>query len=154
MHPHTTPATPSHTCLHVLSWYCVQDPDDDISDDDNSDDDIDNAAAGLLLSSGSNRHKLQFLIGDNVLPYNMTVYQAVKQYAQINGRDVTDADTDSDNPYGHAGIWVQSHVIWYRPAPDVQTPVASPKKSRAIEKATRHVAKNKDELWIGKRLLN
>ena len=79
----------------------------------------------------------------------MTVYQAVKQYAHISGRDLNEVDTDSDNPYGHAGIWVQSHVIWYRPAPEQSTPVSSPKKSRSIEKAAKHVPKNKDDLWLG-----
>lgn len=43
----------------------------------------------------SNEHKLEFLIGDTVLPYNMTVYQAVKQFGEQN-----DADTDTETPLG------------------------------------------------------
>lgn len=27
------------------------------------------------------RHKLQFLVNDHVIPYNMTVYQAIRQFA-------------------------------------------------------------------------
>lgn len=29
------------------------------------------------------RHHLEIMLGDKVLPYNMTVYQAVKQYGQV-----------------------------------------------------------------------
>lgn len=44
---------------------------------------------------GSSEHKLEFLIGETVLPYNMTVYQAVRQYGEQN-----DADTDTETPLG------------------------------------------------------
>lgn len=43
----------------------------------------------------SSDHKLEFLIGDTVLPYNMTVYQAVRQFGEQ-----TDADTDTETPLG------------------------------------------------------
>lgn len=45
-----------------------------------SDDDIDDTLAAAVISQGSGRHKIQFLIGDNVLPYTMTVYQAIRQF--------------------------------------------------------------------------
>ena len=30
------------------------------------------------------RHHIEFLIGDQVLPYNMTIFQAIKQYALVS----------------------------------------------------------------------
>lgn len=107
------------------------------SDDDNgSDDDVEDAlpaptataaaaaapahaaasAAGATAANTATsaaptepEHKLEFLIGDTVLPYNMTVYQAVRQYGEQ-----TDADTDTEAPLANAGIWVQTHTIYYR----------------------------------------
>lgn len=99
----------------------IREEDDNLSDEDNSDDDIDDTMAAVIISQGHARHRLQFLIGDHVLPYNMTVYQAVKQFGcsrGSTGQDGHDTDTDSENPMGHAGIWVQTHTIWYRPAPE------------------------------------
>ena len=29
------------------------------------------------------RHQLEILLGDRLLPYNMTVYQAIKQFGQV-----------------------------------------------------------------------
>ena len=29
------------------------------------------------------RHQLEILLGDHPLPYNMTVYQAIKQFGQV-----------------------------------------------------------------------
>lgn len=48
----------------------------------------------------SSDHKLEFLIGDTVLPYNMTVYQAVRQFGEQ-----TDADTDTETPLGSHSIY-------------------------------------------------
>lgn len=42
---------------------------------------------------------MEFLIGDTVLPYNMTVYQAVRQYG-----DHADTDNDSEAPLGIYGV--------------------------------------------------
>lgn len=69
----------------------------------------------ILIQQGQGYHKLQFLIGDNVLPYNMTVYQAIRQFGNVEGQctDGQDTDTDSENPMGFTNIWVQSHTIWY-----------------------------------------
>ncbi len=89
----------------------LQDTEEDGSDDDNSDDDIDDTMAAVSISQGTAKHKLEFFIGNKVLPYNMTVYQAVKQFSMAD-RDGNETDTDSEHPYGHAGIWVQSHTIW------------------------------------------
>ncbi len=88
---------------------------DEDSDDDASDDDIDESLAAAFSSSNMNiKHKLEFVINDRVLPYNMTVYQSIKQFGNMTEED---RDTDDEsNPLGRAGIWIKTHVIWYRPA--------------------------------------
>jgi E3 ubiquitin-protein ligase TRIP12 len=57
---------------------------------------------------------LQFLIGDHVLPYTMTVYQAIRQYSPLVN-DQSETDTDTETPIGNASIWIQQHTIYYRP---------------------------------------
>lgn len=47
----------------------------------------------ILCECFRSEHKLEFLIGDTVLPYNMTVYQAVRQFGEQ-----MDADTDTETP--------------------------------------------------------
>lgn len=58
----------------------------------------------------SSDHKLEFLIGDTVLPYNMTVYQAVRQFGEQ-----TDADTDTETPLGSHSIYTlrTKYRCWY-----------------------------------------
>lgn len=56
---------------------------------------------------------MQFLIGNQVLPYNMTVYQAVRQYS-TTGNDQSETDTDNEAPLGNSGVWVQTHTIFYK----------------------------------------
>lgn len=100
--------------------------------------------AAMFISQGTVRHRLEFLIGDRVLPYNMTVYQAIRQFTPPSDRDPTDTDQDSDNPLGHTGIWVQTHTIWYRPASDQDSTTAtSPKKTKSESKSSRS-SKKKD----------
>nr|XP_023018407.1 E3 ubiquitin-protein ligase TRIP12 [Leptinotarsa decemlineata] len=94
------------------------------SDDGDSDTDIEESLAGVVISQTGTKHKLQFLIGNNVLPYNMTVYQAVRQFSN-NGNDQSETDTDNETPLGHAGIWVQTHVISYRPMKEESTAKSS-----------------------------
>ncbi|XP_076454353.1 E3 ubiquitin-protein ligase TRIP12-like isoform X2 [Babylonia areolata] len=116
----------------------AKDGDDDISDDDNSDDEMQETLAAMSLSQGSTRHRLEFLIGERVLPYNMTVYQAIRQFTPSGERDPADTDHDSDNPLGHTGIWVQTHTIRYRQASDQDTSTAtSPKKTKSETKSSR-----------------
>merc|ERR1719288_327429 len=68
-----------------------QDKDSGGSDDEMSDDGTDDmfpsstreggsSRSGLGAFDASTNHRLEFLIGDNVLPFNMTVYQAVQQF--------------------------------------------------------------------------
>ncbi|XP_044752969.1 E3 ubiquitin-protein ligase TRIP12 isoform X2 [Coccinella septempunctata] len=100
--------------LVVRGYGRLRDKDSGDSDDADSDDDIDDTLAAVVISQTGTRHKLQFLIGNNVLPYNMTVYQAVRQFSN-NGNDQSETDTDNETPLGNAAIWVQTHVIYYRP---------------------------------------
>lgn len=69
--------------------------------------------AAVVISQGSAKHKLQFLIGDDVLPFNMTVYQAVRQFS-CSGVDNAETDADSEPPLGHDAVWVQTHTIYYK----------------------------------------
>ncbi|KAG8229177.1 hypothetical protein J437_LFUL009894 [Ladona fulva] len=103
--------------LVVRGYGRLRDKDSGDSDDENSEEDIDDTLAAVVISQGAARHKLQFLMGDQVLPYNMTVYQAVRQFSPI-GNDQSETDTDSEAPLGNAGIWVQTHTIYYRPVPE------------------------------------
>lgn len=49
-------------------------------------------------------------MGERFLPYNMTVYQAVKNYS--NPGETSETDTEAESPLGHTNIWVQTHTIW------------------------------------------
>lgn len=39
------------------------------------------------------------MIGDEVLPYNMTVYQAIRQFSPL-AHDQSETDTDTETPIG------------------------------------------------------
>ena len=70
-------------------------------------------------------HRLEFIIGDHVLPYDMTVYQAVQQFGSAPMYDMTQDDPENRNTsssaggsmvmYGSPGIWARIHTIYYRP---------------------------------------
>ena len=68
--------------------------------------------AAVSISQGMVGHRLEFLIGDHILPYNMTVYQAIKQFSHTVQHDGSEMDTDGENPFGSSNIWVQTHTIW------------------------------------------
>lgn len=85
-----------------------------VDSEEDSEEDIDDSVAAVVMSQATFRHKLQFLIGDYVLPYDMTVYQAIKQFSPLVN-DQSETDTESEMPVGNASIWVQQHTIYYRP---------------------------------------
>ncbi|PIK34903.1 putative E3 ubiquitin-protein ligase TRIP12 isoform X1 [Apostichopus japonicus] len=136
--------------------------DDEDSEEDVSDDDIDETLAAAFASSNTNiKHKLQFFIGDHLLPYNMTVYQAIKQFGGSSGASASsedDRDTDDEsNPLGRAGLWVKTHTIWYRPAQESKqsSPGASSSTSVSSKKGKQGgggkaagKGRKHDELWI------
>ncbi|KAH8418457.1 hypothetical protein KR009_004362 [Drosophila setifemur] len=82
--------------------------------DDDSEEDMDDNVAAVVMTQAGFKHKLQFTIGENVLPYNMTVYQAVKQFSPLVSEQ-PETDNESETLLGNASIWVQQHTIYYRP---------------------------------------
>jgi len=53
------------------------------------------------------RHCLEFLYNDKILPYHLTVFQALRHFA---------ADNDSEeelNPLGRTAIWTNTHTLQY-----------------------------------------
>lgn len=122
---------------------------------------MDDTLAAVVISHGNARHKLEFLIGEHVLPYNMTVYQAIRQFG-VSGGDPNgelDAEFDpSSGIFGNSGIWSQTHTIHYRPVPEERASVSSTshvtiskelsKKSKSSAmKYTSKSKKAQDPLW-------
>ncbi|NXN24216.1 TRIPC ligase, partial [Nycticryphes semicollaris] len=125
--------------------------DDEDSDDDGSDEEIDESLAAQFLNSGNVRHRLQFYIGDHLLPYNMTVYQAVRQYS-LQAEEERESTDDESNPLGRAGIWTKTHTIWYKPVREDEdgSKDCVGKRGRAQTAPTKTSPRNSkkhDELW-------
>lgn len=78
--------------------------------DDNSGDEMEDSMNMITQSTG--RHRLQLSIGDHVLPYNMTVYQAIRQFA---GSSILDMEENDLQVVGHSNMWTETHTIYYRP---------------------------------------
>ncbi|XP_015228229.1 PREDICTED: E3 ubiquitin-protein ligase TRIP12 isoform X7 [Cyprinodon variegatus] len=137
--------------LVVRGYGRIREEDED-SDDDGSDDEIDESLAAQFLNSGSVRHRLQFYIGDHLLPYNMTVYQAVRQYS-LHSEEERESTDDEANPLGRAGIWTKTHTIWYKPVREDEEgskDAVGGKRGRAQTAPTKtspRNAKKQDELW-------
>ena len=109
----------------------VREEDEEGSDDDNSDEEFDDNVAAMMLNQGTGRHRLQFFIGDHALPYNMTIYQAIRQFSansDAHGNEIMDIDADS---VGNANLWVQTHAIHYKPFNE-NVPAASGSTSRSV----------------------
>lgn len=118
--------------LVIRGYGRLRDEDDDNSDDDNSDEDIDDTLAAVSVNQSSSSHKLQFVMGDHVLPYNMTVYQAIRQFSSPSDASASEADTDTETPISHSAIWLQTHTIYYRPVQEEeQTRSSSGRKGKA-----------------------
>lgn len=83
-------------------------------DDERSDDDIEESLATQIQGFNNPRHILEFVLNDHVLPYNMTVYEAIRQYAQGNYDENSEIDEDT-GPYGRASIWSGTHTLYFRP---------------------------------------
>ena len=142
--------------LVVRGYGRVRDKDSADSEDADSDDELDESMASVAITQSMSKHKLQFLMSNTVLPYNMTVYQAVRQFSN-NSNDQSETDTDNETPLGHAGIWVQTHTIYYRP---LREEVASTSKANASSahssrkgkgSSSKNAVKKKgDILWTGK----
>ncbi|XP_059362109.1 E3 ubiquitin-protein ligase TRIP12 isoform X5 [Carassius carassius] len=137
--------------LVVRGYGRIREEDED-SDDDGSDDEIDESLAAQFLNSGSVRHRLQFYIGVHLLPYNMTVYQAVRQFS-LQAEEERESTDDEANPLGRAGIWTKTHTIWYKPVREDEEgckDAVGGKRGRAQTAPTKtspRNAKKQDELW-------
>jgi E3 ubiquitin-protein ligase TRIP12 len=97
------------------------DDDDDLDDDDDDDDDdamedaeMEDALAMAAVASKSGKHVLEFCIGDHVVPYNLTIYQAVKQFGRTTS-ETSEVDAEMDKPLAENTIWKQTQVLWFRP---------------------------------------
>lgn len=82
--------------------------------DDNSGDEMDDSMT--MMTQPSSRHRLQLSIGDQILPYNMTVYQAIRQFGGPNsiGQNI-DVEENDLQVVGHSNMWTETHTIFYRP---------------------------------------
>lgn len=97
--------------LTVRGYAKIRDSAD--NSDDNSADEMDDGVSMMTQSTG--RHRLQLSIGDQVLPYNMTVYQAIRQFGGFNALEM-DSDWDmSITGQQSNNIWSDTHTIFYRP---------------------------------------
>lgn len=98
--------------LTVRNYAKIRDSAD--NSDDNSGDEMDDSMTMMTQPSG--RHRLQLSIGDQVLPYNMTVYQAIRQFggSAIIGNNI-DIDENDLQVVGHSNMWTETHTIYYRP---------------------------------------
>ncbi|QQP32337.1 Thyroid hormone receptor interactor 12, partial [Caligus rogercresseyi] len=75
-------------------------------------------------SSSSSDHRLEFLIGEHVLPYEMTVYQSIQQFGSIQPK------MELSGLCGSPSIWARIHTIYYRPAAEEKQAEASSGKQK------------------------
>lgn len=119
---------------------------------------MDDTLAAVVISHGNARHKLEFLIGSSVLPYNMTVYQAIRQFGMSGGDPNGELDADFDPSsglLGSSGIWSMTHTIYYRPVPEDRSTVSSSNQTNSKDyskksksSAIKYTSKSKkDPLW-------
>ncbi|XP_065841096.1 E3 ubiquitin-protein ligase TRIP12-like isoform X2 [Oscarella lobularis] len=83
---------------------------------EDSDDEIDDSMAFGVhgASTMPTSHKLEFTLNGHLLPYSMTMFQAVKQYGKRRDEE-SEESGDEHNPLGRASIWMEVHTIRYRP---------------------------------------
>jgi len=96
-------------------------------------------------------------MNDQVLPYNMTVYQAIRQFgasadlgSELEGEFIDPASA----VIGSSGIWSQTHTIYYRPmSEDGVSPAVGGTTSKSAKKSKSPSSKGakskKDPLWHG-----
>uniref|UniRef100_A0A182M584 E3 ubiquitin-protein ligase n=1 Tax=Anopheles culicifacies TaxID=139723 RepID=A0A182M584_9DIPT len=122
-----------------------------VDSEEDSEEDIDNIDATAMMSMGGLKHKLQFLIGEHVLPYNMTVYQAIRQYSPLVN-DQSETDTDTETPIGSASIWVQQHTIYYRPVEEESSGsnkgASGSSRKNSKNSSQSKLMRRKPEFWI------
>ena len=158
------------TTVHAIERYLlakgygkIKDSDDDQSDDDLSDDDT----FDINLSSSSQmqtRQRLQLLIHEHVLPYNISLYQVIKQF--MSNEIENDGD---DHQQSNSKFWGSTFPIYYRPLTEANTLNSSTNfssvssssninnnnnnnnnngRSRSKSKSKTSANKKKDGLWL------
>jgi len=108
--------------LTVRGYAKIRDSAD--NSDDNSGDDMDDSMNMMMQSTG--RHRLQLSIGDQVLPYNMTVYQAIRQFS--NSPSLYGGLESEENDLqvvGSSNMWTETHTVYYRPYVEPQLGTSS-----------------------------
>jgi len=65
----------------------------------------------VSISQGVTRHHLELLIGSYVLPYNMTVYQAVKQFSHAGNVDCDSAEASCERVFDDTAVSHRTHTI-------------------------------------------
>jgi len=65
----------------------------------------------VSISQGVTRHHLELLIGSHVLPYNMTVYQAVKQFSHAGNVDCDSSEAGCEHVFDDTAVWHRTHTI-------------------------------------------
>jgi hypothetical protein len=133
-----------------------EDEEEEGEEDDEDEDDIDthmnallrtnrssttSAAKSFFLSSfGASAStaypKLELLINEHVLPSNMTIYQAIKQYSCAQASSAQPDDNDMDSSLLNNSIWSKVHAIHYRLA-SAPTPLPEKSETEQTKRATR-----------------
>ncbi|KFD55832.1 hypothetical protein M513_03271 [Trichuris suis] len=99
---------------------------DDEDDDGESAEDESDAITNSIGAVG--QHKLQLVINGTVLPYDMSIYQAVRQY----GSTFESAHSENNGTMtDRSDIWVNVHRIFYRSVPQGETVVSNTSRQSA-----------------------
>ncbi|KAF7490102.1 E3 ubiquitin-protein ligase TRIP12 [Sarcoptes scabiei] len=121
----------------------IKEGDDDASEDEFSDED----ALDIYINTTSHIHsktRLQLLIGEHVLPYNISLLQGIKQFM------FNDLDNDLEDNISNSKLWSSTFYIYYRLPIDANANLSaiSPASNRASRKnKSKSNVKKKDELW-------
>lgn len=84
----------------------------DEDDEDDDDDDIEDAISVILgRTSETTGPRLELMLNGNVLPSNMTIYQAIKQFSGAVDTDTDALDSDS---FMSSEMWSKVHTLVYR----------------------------------------
>ncbi len=66
----------------------------------------------LIILCACCRHIVEFLIGEMVVPYHMTVFEAIRQFSLGGSGGGSSADSEDDiTPLGRPDIWIKTHII-------------------------------------------
>merc|ERR1719509_511693 len=135
------------------------DKDSGSEDDDMSEEEGDTLASTTRDKGAEGSQRLEFVMGEQVLPRDMTVYQAVQQLGGGPSSSGFTDDSDSDtmvrsSVFGSPGIWARIHTIYYRPAAEEGSGGGASKKGGECSgskkgKGGKWHSKRKapDELW-------